>query len=103
VVPVRPAPEETPSPPDPPVPGGGLTAATERELQAADRLDTAMGQAALVLARMLDSPGMDTGSSVAALVREHRAALTAAVANAQQEADPLDELAERRNQRRNTA
>jgi hypothetical protein len=83
-----------------PIPGG-LYEATERELQAAGRTHTAGGQAALVLAGMLDNRSpLDGGSAIAAMIREHRNTLAAAVAGAQKSADPLDELAEQRNRRR---
>lgn len=75
---------------------GSLTAATLAELTEADRLNSSLGQAALLLARRLDGGGMDTGSSVAALVREHRATLADAVKDAKVAADPLDQLARRR-------
>src|ERR1044072_6203140 len=50
----------------------GVVAATRRELEAAGRLDSALGQAALVLARRVESD-RDTGSAAAALVKEWRA------------------------------
>jgi hypothetical protein len=79
---------------------GTLTAATTAELQAAGREFTSLGQAALLLARRLESGEVETGSSVAALVREHRAVLAQAVDGAEVAADPLDELADRRFARR---
>jgi hypothetical protein len=83
-----------------PVPSDGhLTAATLTELEAADMVATSLGQAALMLARRLDTPTIDTGSSIAALVREHRATLTAAVGAGTQAADPLDQLAQQRRLR----
>ena len=68
---------------------GDVAEATQRELAAVGRLDTALGRAAMLAARRLDaSSTADTGASVAALLREHRAALAGALSVA----DPLDEL-----------
>jgi hypothetical protein len=78
---------------------GSLTAATLAELEAAEMSASSMGQAALMLARRLDLPSMDTGSSIAALVREHRATLSAAVDAGKVAEDPLDQLAQQRRQR----
>ena len=82
---------------------GSLTAATLAELGAAEMLASSLGQLALMLARRLDRPSMDTGSSIAALVREHRATLTAAVDAGKVAEDPLDQLAQQRRQRLATA
>jgi hypothetical protein len=92
----------TPPPVDLPTPGrtGGSTeSATYTELEAAGRLDSALGQAALVLARRLDNPHMETGSGLAALARQHGATLAEAVKDAAVAADPLDELRERRERK----
>ena len=78
---------------------GSLTVATLAELEAAEMSASSLGQAALMLARRLDAPSMDTGSSIAALVREHRATLTAAVDAGKVAEDPLDQLAQQRRQR----
>lgn len=78
---------------------GSLTTATLAELEAAEMSASSLGQAALMLARRLDLPSMDTGSSIAALVREHRATLTAAVDAGKVAEDPLDQLAQQRRQR----
>ncbi len=78
----------------------GIAAATEAELRAAGRLETAKGQAALLLARRLETATADTGSAVASLARQWQSALEAALAHAGQEASALsrarDELAARR-------
>ncbi len=85
-----------------PAPGAGsvLVAAVTRELEAAGRLDTALGQTVLVLAGRVES-GSHTGSAVASLVRELRVSLAEAVQGASRPADPLavmrDELARRRS------
>ena len=80
-------------------PEDSLTKATLAALQEADRAETPGGRAALLLARRLDMTTADTGSSIAALVREHRATLAAALANAQT-GDQVDELKERRDRKR---
>lgn len=79
---------------------GGIVEATLRELESADMVGSSLGQAALILAYRLDGGSFDTGSSVAALVREHRVAVAAAVDSGRVAADPLDELAKRRSERR---
>jgi len=70
---------------------------TEAKLLQANRLDTVLGAVALVLAAKLDEPGLDTGSSIAALAREHRAAMAAALDGVQLVETPLERI---RNQRR---
>jgi hypothetical protein len=76
-----------------------VTAATVAELDAAGRVGSALGQAALALARRLDESSADTGSSVASMVKELRATITEAVRSGQGAADPVDELRERRSKR----
>ena len=76
---------------------GELTEVTRLELQEAGRVDTSLGQAALLLARRLDSTSADTGSSLAALVREHRATLAEATRGLKVAGDLLDELKARRD------
>lgn len=71
---------------------GQVTKATYAELHKADRLDTPMGQAALVLARRLDGGSKDTGSSTAAVARELRATLEEALAGVQPDADAVDDI-----------
>jgi hypothetical protein len=77
---------------------GSLAGLTRNELEQAGRLGTALGEAALVLARRIDA-GHDPGSAVAALAREHRAALAEAVRGARRAADPMDELKARRERK----
>lgn len=62
-------------------------------------LDSAFGQAAVMIAQRLEA-GTDNGSGVAALVRQWQSMMAAALAKEESEADPLDELAEKRRQRR---
>ena len=76
-----------------------LSDATLAELEAADMVTSSLGQAAPLLARRLDAPSLDTGSSISALVREHRATLTAAVGAGTRAQDPLDQLAQQRRLR----
>ncbi len=82
-------------PPD----SGGLVEALRRELVDAGRLDTALGQQAIVLAVKLSSP-FDTGSAMTAVSRELRAVREEALRGAEQAADLLDELRLRRDAKR---
>ena len=93
----KPGPDQPQMPADP---DAELWTATLAELTAAGRVESASGQASLLLARRLDSPLTETGSSVAAMVREHRAALADALRGAVAEANPLDELRARRERKR---
>ena len=72
--------------------------AVRAELEAADRLETALGQQAVVLAGLMGSQ-FDTGAAKASLSRELRAVMDAALADAPKAADRLDELAERRRRK----
>ena len=62
------------------------------ELVVADRVESSLGQSALLMARRLDTPGADTGSSVAALAREQRATLALALESASNILDHADQL-----------
>lgn len=77
-----------------------ISAATGRELTAAGRLESSLGQAALALARRIDGSAFDSGSSLAALTREWRMTLAAAVEGVPLAASPLDELKAKRDARR---
>ena len=79
---------------------GPIEAATLTELEAVGQDATALGTLALMLARRLDGISVDTGSSIAAVVREHKKTLAEAIAAGTAEADPLDQLAKRRAERR---
>lgn len=79
-----------------------LWTATLGELTGAGQVASASGQAALLLARRLDSGLTETGSSVASMVREHRAALADALKGARAETNPLDELRARRERKLDT-
>jgi hypothetical protein len=69
------------------------------ELQAAGRLDSSAGQAAVALARRIDD-GAESSAGLAALTREMRAAMAEALARAEASGDALDELRARREARR---
>ena len=76
-----------------------IVAATESELDAADVLGTSSGQAAMLLARRIQSD-IDSGSSLAQLVRQLRESVASAIGEAvPAESDPLDELRARRERR----
>ena len=77
----------------------GLLAAVRGELVAAGVEESALGQAAILIAERLES-GVDNGSSVAAMVRQLRDTMAAALVNEVADADPLDELAAKRERRR---
>ena len=87
----KPAPE-----PDAPV---GALGAVLAELQAAGRLDSSAGQAAVALARRIDD-GAESSAGLAALTREMRAAMAEALSRAEATGDALDELRARREARR---
>lgn len=88
---------ETGKPGEPP--RGPCYAATLRTLTDADRHDTPLGVAALVLAQRIDNPGMDTGSALASVVGRLEVTLAAAMKGAGAATAPgqlRDELAARR-------
>lgn len=58
-----------------------MAAAVARELEAVGRLDSVLGQVALLLAGRIDV-GVETGSGMASLTRELRATMQAATAGA---------------------
>jgi hypothetical protein len=78
---------------------GSVEAAAIKTLTDAGRLNSVMGQAALVLARRLDATTVDTGSAVASVVKQLELALEAATAGANVAADPVDELRNRRDRK----
>ena len=71
---------------------GPLTVATMAKSIVADRVESSLGQAALLMTRRLDTAGADTGSSVAALAREQRATHALALGSAMNVLDPADQL-----------
>lgn len=72
-----------------------LVAIYRRDLAAAERLDTPKGQHVMLLAQTISS-GAHTAAGMASLSRELREALADALAGAKVAADPLDEIAARR-------
>ena len=80
------------------VPTGALGAVLD-ELQAAGRLQSSAGQAAVALARRIDD-GAESSAGLAALTREMRAAMAEALSRAEATGDALDELRARREARR---
>lgn len=75
-----------------------LRAQVIRELTEADRLNTTLGQQAVVLADTLCSP-FDTGSAKAAVSKELSRVMGEALKGAQVALSPLDELRLRREQK----
>lgn len=70
------------------------------ELTAAGMLDSHQGQAALLLARRMES-GDDAGAALAQMVRQLRETMASALSSAvPDEVDPVDELRARRDRRR---
>lgn len=78
---------------------GGVFAATLTVLTEAGRVNTPAGQNVLALATRIDHGAEDSGSSIAALSRQHLAALAEALRDADQAADIGDELQDRRRRR----
>lgn len=76
-----------------------LESATLAELRTAGRESSALGIASLILARSIDSEVPQTGSSLAALVKEQRAALEAALVGSMGALDVLDDLVRQRQER----
>jgi hypothetical protein len=77
-----------------------LVAAVVAELTAAGREGSALGVQAIHLAQRLDLSRFDTGGGLAALSKELRAVMAAALQNAAVAADPVDELKARRDAKR---
>lgn len=79
---------------------GPLEQQAHTELESFGRAETLAGGVVLALARRIDQAGpMDTGSGFAALAKELRAAMTVALAGAEQEADPIDQVRKQREQK----
>jgi hypothetical protein len=76
-----------------------LELATARELEAAGRLQSVAGQAALVLAYRIGSR-RETGSATAALAKQLHLTMTWALGGVAVAADPLDEIRARRDLKR---
>lgn len=78
---------------------GPVAAATLRELQEAERADTALGQSALALARRIDM-GIDTGSALASAAARHAELLAAATRGSRRQETELDRLRRQRDEKR---
>ncbi|MEU2339925.1 hypothetical protein ABZ608_41440 [Streptomyces sp. NPDC013172] len=80
---------------------GPLEASARAELESFGRADTLAGGVVLALARRIDEAGpTDTGSGFAALAKELRSSMAVALAGAEQEADPIDQVRRQREQKR---
>ena len=89
-----------PPPDDRPRGPGPLESAALAELEAVGRAETLAGGVVLALARRIDQAGPDdTGSGFAALTKELRASLAAAVAGAET-ADEVDKVRRQREEKR---
>ena len=100
----RPSRAKTPPPtPVPVAPSAGdhlsVIQATRAVLTDTGRLHTPMGAAAMVLAEHIDT-GEQSGSALSSMVKQLSAALAEATANAKTEANPVDELRAKRDQKR---
>lgn len=76
---------------------GPVEGATLVALEAAGRLETPLGQAAVTLARRLDRSQREPAAGVATVAKQLGATLEAATAGVRRSADPLDELKLRRD------
>lgn len=83
-----------------PADDGSNEAITRAELAAAGRLDTIAGRNALSLARRLDAGAQDSGSSFAALAKQHLAAVEKALEGAAAVEDPIELRRQAAQQRR---
>lgn len=80
---------------------GPLEAAALAELESFGRAETLAGGVVLALARRIDGAGpADTGSGFAALAKELRASMAVALAGADQESDPIDQVRDEVRQQR---
>lgn len=70
----------------------GLAARTRRRLEAAGRLDTYQGDAALYLAGIADANPGDTGGGHASLMKQYMVAMTEALDGAEVAETPLEEI-----------
>lgn len=78
---------------------GPVERSTQSALTSAGLAGTPLMEAAVVLARRVDTAKAESGSSTAALVKELRATLAEATKEAKVAADPMDELHARRQAR----
>lgn len=85
------------------VPQVGLIASVVNDLTAAGRMQSVLGQQALRMAIRLETSTVDTGAGLVSLSKELRALMSLALAGAEDETDPVDELKSRRDEKRRTA
>lgn len=78
---------------------GPVESALLAELTEVERAATALGQAALALARRVDI-ARDTGAGLAALVKQLEATAKAATADVKSAASPLDQMRDELSERR---
>ena len=79
---------------------GGVLAATSALLTSCDRIETPLGQAALVLAKRIDA-NEDSGTAMASMTKQLESTLVSATANAEEQTTTaLDELRVRRDAKR---
>lgn len=77
----------------------GVVRTVKRDLEKARTIDTPLGQMTLQLAERLENSTFDTASAIAALAKELRLTLEAALAQQVRADDPMDELRARRERR----
>lgn len=82
--------------PAPPVDASPLAGIVRKELTAAGRLDTTLGQQALAIAEKMHTAG---GTALAALSKELRTVMAEATKGASAAMDPIDELKLRRDRK----
>lgn len=75
-----------------PVAPGALEMQTRVELEAVGRAETALGVAALMMARRLDTATRESAGGVASLLAAYRSTFAEATADAERAGDVLDEL-----------
>ena len=80
-----------------------LTTAVIRELTAARALETTLGQAAIALARLVDDADPTRSSATAAVVKELRTTMDAALKSSAPAGNLIDELRAQREKRRTSA
>ncbi|WP_217349378.1 hypothetical protein [Mycolicibacterium fortuitum] len=85
------------------MPQVGLIASVVNDLTAAGRMQSVLGQQALRLAIRLETSTVDTGAGLVSLSKELRALMSLALAGAEDESDPVDELKSRRDEKRRSA
>jgi hypothetical protein len=76
-----------------------VTDSTRTALELAERLSTPAGAACMVLAERIDA-GQDSGSALAAMVKQLVATLADATRGTKVTASPVDELRTRRDRKR---